>query len=234
MRKLLIAMLVLCAAGQAFALTPVGPPAATLKPGKFAAGFGFCKSEVDMDVKALGLSYIVKDQELTKYLANLIYGIDENWELQIDLGVSDAEYEYGTQTTDFAGGFVLRTTFAKTGKVKWGGSSCVHWYSMKGGGVYDGITWQEKDTWSEIQFAVGPTYTEDRWCLYGGPFLHFINGDFDGTIGGVDISGDFKEDSMFGGFVGARIELAKHTALGIEYQMTGSANAIGLSLLWRF
>ena len=38
------------------------------------------------------------------------------------------------------------------------------------------------------------------------------------------LSGDEQED-IFGGFVGAKIEVAKNTHLGLEYQMTGSANA---------
>lgn len=234
MRKLLMAIMVFCAAGQAFALTPIGPTVATLKQGQFAAGLSLCSSEVDMVAHGLGYTLTLKDQGVTTYMANLLFGIDENWELQIDLGVSDTEFEYGEQATDFTGGFVLRTTFAKTDKVKWGGTSSVHWYSIKSGGFYDGIPWQETDKWSEVQIAVGPTYTKDRWCLYGGPFLHFINGDAKGTVDGVTISADFEEDSMFGGFIGARMEIAKNTALGIEYQMTGSAQAIGASILWRF
>lgn len=234
MKKLLMAFMVFCVAGQAFALAPIGPTVATLKPGQFAAGFAICKSEVDMVVNSPGDKFTLKDQGVTTYMANLLYGLDEDWELQIDLGVSDTHFEYGEQETDFAGGFVLRTTFAKTDKVKWGIVSSVHWYHIESGGYYDERSWQETDKWSEVQIAVGPTYTEDRWCLYGGPFLHFINGDAKGTVDDVTVSADFEEDSMFGGFVGARMEITKNTALGIEYLMTGSAQAVGLSLLCRF
>ncbi len=47
MRKLLMAMLVFCAAGQAFALNPLGPPDATVEKGKFGAGPGIYRSKED-------------------------------------------------------------------------------------------------------------------------------------------------------------------------------------------
>jgi hypothetical protein len=97
-----------------------------------------------------------------------------------------------------------------------------------------GIPWTEKDKWTELQIAIGPSYTGDRFCLYGGPFLHFINGDAEGTIAGIPVSGDFEEDSNFGGFIGAQIEIAENTTFAVEYQMTGSAESVGLSMLWRF
>lgn len=234
MRKFLMAILVLCAAGQAFALTPMGPPVATLEQGEFAAGFGYSHSKGDLEGTVLGFSVMLEDVELDTYMANLVFGIVEGWELQIDLGASSYEDDDYRSSGDFAGGFILRSTFAKTDKVEWGVASSVHWYEASGSGETMGIPWVEKDTWTEVQIAVGPTYTEDRWCLYGGTLLHFINGDAEGTIAGVPVSGDFEEDSMFGGFVGAQIEIAKDTTLGIEYQQTGSANAVGVSILWRF
>jgi len=234
MRKLLMAIMVLCAAGQAFALTPIGPPAATLDKGQFAAGFGYSNSKGDVEGTVLGISLTLEDVELDTYMANLVFGIAQDLELQIDLGASSYDDGDYSSSGDFAAGFVLRSTFAETDKVKWGVASSVHWYEASGSGETLGIQWTEKDTWTEIQIAVGPSYTEDRFCLYGGPLMHFINGDVEGTIAGIPVSGDFEEDSMFGGFVGARIEIAKNTELGIEYLMTGSANAVGASILWRF
>lgn len=234
MRKLLMAIMVLCAAGQAFALTPLGPPVARLEQGKFAAGFGYSQSKGDIVGTVLGFSVTLEDVELDTYMANLVFGIAEDLELQIDLGASNYEDDEFRSSGDFAGGIVLRSTFAQTDKVKWGVASSVHWYEASGSGETMGIPWVEKDSWTEIQIVVGPSYTEDRWCLYGGPLLHFIKGDAEGTIAGVPVSGDFEEDSNFGGFVGARIKIAKYTEMGIEYQRTGTADAVGVSILWQF
>lgn len=234
MRKLLMAMMVFCAAGQAVALTPLGPPAATLEKGQFAAGFGYSWSEGDLEATLLGIDLTVKDVEVDTYMANLVFGVTEGLELQIDLGVSQTDMEDFESTGDFAGGFVLRSTFAQTDKIKWGVASSMHWYEASGSGVTLGIPWTEDDDWTEIQIAIGPSYSDKRFCLYGGPFLHFIDGDVEGTIAGIPVSGDFEEDSNFGGFVGAQIEIAENTTLGIEYQLTGSAQAVGLSILFRF
>lgn len=234
MRTLLMAMLVFCAAGPAFALTPMGPPVATLELGKFAAGFGYSNSQGDVKVTVLEDSYTLKDVELDTYMANLVFGIAEDLELQIDLGALSYEDEDLSSSGDFAGGLVLRSTFAQTDKVKWGVASSVHWYQTKASTEYMGFKYREKATWTEIQIAIGPSYTEDRWCLYGGPFMHFIKGNVESSVAGFSVSGDFEEDSNFGGFVGARIEIAKNTEMGIEYQRTGSDDAVGVSILWRF
>lgn len=234
MRKLLMAIIVFCVAGQAFGLTPLGPPAAMIDQGLFEVGFGYSKSKGDIKLEALGIKEKARNVEVNTYMANLVFGIVENLELQVDLGVSDTEYESETSKGDFAWGFVLRTTLGQTDEITWGGVGSVHWYTSTDSGEDFGFQWTEKDKWTEIQFAVGPTWERDQWCLYGGPFLHYINGEGKVRSDVYEYSGDFEEDSSFGGFVGARIEIAKNTALGIEYQRTGSANAVGASVLWRF
>ena len=109
-----------------------------------------------------------------------------------------------------------------------------HWYKVADSGEIAGIPYTEEDRWSEIQIALGPSYEDGKWRLYGGPFLHFIDGEGDLTVGGIDISGDFEQESIFGGFVGANVDLSENITLGLEYQLTGSANAIGASILFRF
>ena len=99
--------------------------------------------------------------------------------------------------------------------------------------------WGESDHHSILMSLSEPednvySYEDGNLCLYGGPFLHFIDGEGDATIGGVDISGDLEEDSNFGGFVSARVDFSENTTLGIEYQLTGSVNALAASILFRF
>lgn len=238
MKKLLYLLCVVVVSGlcnsSAQALTPIGVPAATLDKGQFAAGFGYSHSNFDLEVSALGITVIAEDQEIDTYMANLIFGLDEKWELQIDLGASVIDVEGMGNKGDFAGGFVLRSTFAQDDKTKWGVASSAHWYETSGGGVYLGVPWTEENKWMEIQIAVGPSYSDKRFCLYGGALLHFIDGEGKATIDGFPFTGDFKQDSIFGGFVGAQIEVAKNTYLGFDYMMTGSAQAIGARILWKF
>jgi len=233
-RKLLMAMMVFCAAGTALGLTPIGPPVATLEKGQFAAGFGYGWSEVDLDGTVVGVTVPIKGVEHDTYMANLIFGLSKDLELQIDLGVLEHDAFHRESQGDFVLGFVFRSTFGNTGKIKWGGATSLHWHETSGSGVIEGFQYEGEYDWFEMQIAVGPSYSEKRFCLYGGPFLHFIKGDGTLTIGGFPESFDFEQDSMFGGFVGARIEVAENTELGIEYIVTGSAQAVGASIRFLF
>jgi len=234
MKKLLTAIMVFCAAGQVFALTPLGPPAATLEQGKFAAGFGYGWSEVDIVGNTMGFDVDIPDVEHDTYMANLIWGINKDWEFQIDLGVLEQAGFEGESQGDFVLGWVLRSTFGNTGKIKWGGATSLHWHQNSDSGVMNGFSFEGECDWFEMQIAVGPSYKDGAWCLYGGPFLHFIKGDGTLTIGGFRESFEIEQDSIFGGFVGARVDLNDNIALGIEYQQTGSAQAVGASIRFLF
>ena len=45
---------------------------------------------------------------------------------------------------------------------------------------------------------------------------------------------EFKDCSKIRDYVGANVDLSENITLGLEYQLTGSANAIGASILFRF
>ena len=66
----------------------------------------------------------------------------------------------------------------------------------------------------------------------------------DDTVGGSitglgellnsEYSWDINEDSVFGGYVGAQLEVAEGCSVNGEYQKTAAADAFGASILWRF
>jgi len=231
---LLVVVAACLLSSSAQALTPIGPPVATLDRGQLAAGFGYGHSKGDVVAHAFGFKFKVEDIEVDTYMANIFLGLDDAVELQIDLGATLYDAVEMSSSGDFAGGFGVKTTFAKSDKIKWGAAFSMHWFEASGSGVTLGTPWTEEDTLTEIQVAVGPSYKDGLWRLYGGPFLHFIDGEAKGTIAGVPISGDFKEDSNFGGFLGLMVDLNDNTAFGIEYQQTGSANFLGGSIRFAF
>jgi len=219
---------------SAQALTPIGPPVATLERGQLAAGFTYGQAEGDIKGTVLGFELVVEDIEVKTYMANLFLGLDDSVELQIDLGGSrydDVDY---CSSGNFTGGFGVKATLSKQDKLKFGVAFMMHWYEANGSGVTMGIPWTEKDDWTEIQVAIGPSFEDGPWRLYGGPFLHFIDGEAEGTIAGIPVSGDFEEDSNVGGFAGLQVDLDDNTTLGFEYQQTGSANVFGASIRFRF
>jgi len=124
-------------------------------------------------------------------------------------------------------------------------------YSGITSGGYDWIVPTEGDiSFWEMQFALGATYKlSDKFSVYGGPFYYIFNGDYDfkgtgvfdprGDDGGpVDMtlkgSYDVKQDSEFGGYLGAQIAVTDNVAWNAECQATGDAIALGTGIVWKF
>jgi opacity protein-like surface antigen len=161
---------------------------------------------------------------------------------------------------NFAIGLGTKLTFHKEENLKWGGLFQISWCQSDG-----------KDTGSllaassitgygtsyshsidvdlvEIHVALGPDYRlTDNISVYGGPFLHFINGDIKGhyyesgtspagTLVGYssDYSYDIDQRAFFGGYVGLEMNVTKNISSNIEYQHTAAADALALNLTWKF
>lgn len=204
------------------------------------------------------------DIESDMIFANLGYGISDKLEVFLRLGMADLSSDdagfdgsFGG-SSEFAWGLGAKATFYEETNLKLGGL-----FQITLGSADDEITMtvddpsgeeQEVDTpadiyWYEIKIAVGPAYELTEGCsIYGGPFYHLISGDLDAKdsrddvdIGGGDtasydisLSADIEEQSNFGGYIGAQIDLAENLPLCVEYQFTGDANVLGASLVYRF
>ena len=62
--------------------------------------------------------------------------------------------------------------------------------------------------------------------LYGGPFMHLVDGDHYHRHGGGSRSYDIEERSSFGVYIGSQVELPGNAALSFEYQRTNDAWAL--------
>lgn len=201
-------------------------------------------------------------------LASLGFGVSDTWDVFVCVGGADAEdditeklpggtvgnqYKGFDSSYEFCYGLGSRTTFWEDGDVTWGGLFQIVWQNPDGdvelnpsSGVFVGTNTlsgtAELDYW-EIQIAVGPTFEGDNFRVYGGPFLHFIDGDIDIDATGVDdipstwrvkSSGDIRESSQFGGYAGAQWLAAENTTANIEVQFTSDAWAVGVGAIWKF
>ena len=239
MKKLVMAIMVLCAAGQALALTPLGPPRAGLKRGQRDLGFVFANSEMDLEVSGYGLSYTATDIDWKTYLAKLGYGLSDECEIYSLLGFTKCSTDDFNGSTEFAWGFGSKFTLAKNDSVSWGGLFQLCSMSSEDSATtevpIDGYTSASVDVQMfDIQIAFGPTYKQEAFSIYGGPFLHFVDGDLDIKANGDSASVDIEQKSEFGGYIGAQFDLAETSSLFVEYQMTGDASAIAGGFVWRF
>ncbi|MHC4642024.1 MAG: hypothetical protein ACYS32_10290 [Planctomycetota bacterium] len=239
---ILCVVLVGLCGSTALALDPMGPPASGLNQGQFSLGFEYSTSEVDLyRVQSYSSSGHKFDTEIDKYYARLGYGISEKTEGFVRLGLSDFEYERGTYPGSgswkgdddgaFALGVGLKTTFHEDGNLKWGGLIQLNWAEYSGSRENPNASSEQtgkfETTITEIQLAAGPTYKlMEGVSVYGGPFIHIVNGDHSHkhASGTGDYGVDEKTD--FGAYIGAQVDLATNTALNIEYQDTGDAWAL--------
>ncbi len=89
----------------------------------------------------------------------------------------------------------------------------------------------------ELPFAFGPTWTPSQGLsIYGGPFVHFVRGQNAFRIEGDDEwkQHDIEEDSIFGGYVGAQVQLGENACVNVEWMTTGDADALGAGVICKF
>ncbi len=193
--------------------------------------------------------------------ANFAYGICDNWDLFLRLGTTDAQDHVNTRTVPFGGsaqrfeyegshglavGFGSRATFCHWGPWQFGGTMQVNWLDP---GDSD-LTWSDPadpnstargrmdiDLW-QAQLALAATYQIDMFRFWAGPFLQFVQGDFDrsgqtfteGVIaGGFTCSGDIEEMSQLGVHFGAIWEASERVDCWVEGQYANDSWVFGIS-----
>lgn len=256
------------------ALTPMGPPKALLGQDRWDLGIEYAHQSMDLEAVGLvqdiqpGLTVTRKDKHnIDNFKSNIIlaragYGINDDWDAFVRVGVVDAQADIERTFSDgapsfdykgfdgsfgFAWGFGTRATFWQDEEVSWGGLLQITWLepgdssiSQSGDPNFSGNG--EIDIW-EVQIAAGPTWRADENLrIYGGPFLHFVNGDLDYRGRTVDMgdeirvkaTGDIEEKSQFGGYVGAHLDVDQNTFCSLELQFTSDVWGIGLGAARRY
>lgn len=206
-------------------------------------------------------SFTIHHLKMHKGYANIGYGLTDDLEMFIRVGGMNTEFSgnlFPSQTsasekyngdTGFAIGFGTKVTFYKKDKLKLGGLFQMSRASSEASLDADSLPGEIKLNIVEMQIAVGPTYQlTDKIAIYGGPFWHFIN--FNGSKikesrnPAIDpsqaeqkishASYDIDNIARFGVYIGAQFEFLKNTFYCIEYQHTADANALAMSVRWKF
>ena len=208
----------------------------------------------------------IEDLKTNMVLGSLGFGVSDSWDVFVSVGAADAKADMteewaigaGDRYTDFDSshefcyGLGSRASFWEDGDITWGGLFQIIWQNPDSDItlVPDAPGWgptsytgnAELDFW-ELQIAVGPTWEGDNFRVYGGPFLHIVDGDIDLDATGVDeidttvqiiSSGDVMEASQFGGYAGAQWLMHENIIANVEIQFTADAWAVGLGAVWKF
>jgi len=248
---LLTVAVVIVYSSAVFALDAMGPAASELKQGKFNTGIEFSSSWIDLrldqgkyfdGISWSDLASVNIDSEVFKLFVLFGYGITDNVEAFLRFDAANINFEGDTPmgpSATFNGqhgcaiGFGTKATFYQTDNLKLGGLFQVSWSNSEGKMKTDTETWKLDLELIEYQFAVGPIYKlMDGVSIYGGPFLHFVDGDVDGKRTSPSntrkLSWDIDERSRFGGYIGTQINIIKNAPFYIEYQHTAHADALGM------
>ncbi len=205
----------------ALAGSPMGPPRALVGHHRWVVDFEYAHQKIDLGTCGQcteaydplwwdnpftsSARFKIKDLKSDMFFGSLGYGVRENVDVFVRLGVADAKDQIGpiefTGTCPycehyfdfnggggFAWGFGTKATFCQKGNLSWGGLFQVTWVDPG----RSSLSWQNpKDPverlsgkmeldWREIQIATGPTWqVRDGLCIYGGPFWLFVRGDLD-------------------------------------------------------
>jgi hypothetical protein len=251
-----------------FAMDFLGPPAAELSQGQWSAGVDFSHSRTDLKfyegryTDFTGPStkespFKIPHFKTDTLTANLGYGITNNVEAFLRLGALTTENTEGhvlsgsgkySGDTGFDIGFGTKATFWQEDKLSMGGIFQFSWAKPDGDIK---INYGEGDIWSyntdlklmEIQIAIGATYQLIDWAkIYGGPFLHYIDGSIiatghsilDPALGKERYTYDITQANYFGGFIGTQIEIIKNIPFNFEWQHTATDDAIAMNMTLKF
>ena len=280
-----IFMIVGVSGSAVLALSPMGPPKAMLGQDQWSAGIDYANETMDLEASGTNNEihyqpgqdpfivspregkFNIEDLKSNIVLGRVSYGISDNWDAFLRLGVADAECDIEQTYADggdphqysgfdggfgFAWGLGTKVTIWENEKITWGGLLQMTWVtpgdgdiSLSGDPNFSGNA--EVEFW-EVQLAIGPTWQmNDELSIYGGPFLHFVNGDLDfsgetvrpSATGPMRVvtessSDDIDEKSLLGGYVGASWDANERTSCFLECQFTGDAWGIGLGAVRKF
>ena len=211
---LILVMLLWC--GRAQALTRMGPPTATCEQGQFLIVPEFAYSENDVERNG---GHQGKTVTITTLLARVAYGLEDDFELFVRGGTGG-----GSSWIPITLGAGAKWTFLPDSEFPLGLLFQVHWLP--------GTSFASELDLYETQIAAGSTHRFDRFCPYGGPFLHFLRGEEDSSVFGTHV--DLEEESVLGAYAGVRTELTDSLGLDVEFQVTADAYCVALGLPWQF
>lgn len=274
----LVMVLVAVCGVSAFAVEFLGTPTTELNKGQWSIGGEYTYSTQDLDdTKDKGAGTVfdaggdvadtyswsakmkIHDFNVNRYYAVLSYGLTEDWQVSVKLGLTDVKaknyYEDDPEDgwdginydNDFSWGIATKYTFLRQESIDWGISAQMNWVTASFDETYREVGYSDKYTEDidgfDVLVAVGPTVDMGGWKLYGGPFFYYLDGDADykyteveDGVGSLIEKGsyDVEAASNFGGFIGAQFSLAENTALTTEFSGTGDGWAIGTGITFKF
>jgi len=261
-------MIGLCGS-NAFALDLMGPPTAEVEKGEIRGGLEYSFTDMDIELmegkatvysdgillgSGIAPSITITGFQMNTAYATLGYGAFENCEAFLRLGAENVKFgdslweesEEFSNDLNFVVGGGVKATFYEDFAWKIGGLFQLNWAKLDGN--IDSSRWilpqphYAEINMTEMQVAMGVTYLwSSRVSIYGGPFVHFISGEFDyefsriaDTFDSGEFSWEINEGPTYGGYIGSQVKFKENYFLNIEFQHTANADVFGASLMMKY
>ena len=262
-------MIIGLSGSNVLAMDLMGPPTVELEKGMFRGGIDYSFSSMDLELiegtavihrngelqfAGDALSMTIDDFKVNTLYANIGYGVFENVEAFLRIGATTASFgdtmwnegEDFDSNIDFAIGAGVKATFYE--EFNWRIGAIFQISHSELDGEIDSSAWLlpqpnfvEIST-TEMQIAIGATYMYSRrLSIYGGPFAHFISGNFDYDFNRIventdtgKFSWETNEGPTFGAYIGAQVDIAENLTGNIEYDQTSDASVFGVSFMMRY
>jgi hypothetical protein len=232
----------------AFALDPMGPPAATIDKGGWGIGLEYSYSDMEIERQPTNWSSAQRNADITMHrvYGNLSYGISENVTGFVRAGGATLEWdrmgnryndwEGDDGNWDFAWGAGVKATLSESGDTTWGFVGQIGRSELTGSQrTSDGDKGDWEIIFNEVQIAFGPTWkASDTVRIYGGPFFDFISGRWqDEWTDGDKPRKPIEEEGFWGGYLGAAIDLSKNACLNVEGSLVENGWSVATGVIWR-
>lgn len=197
----------------------------------------------------------LEDFNVQRHYIGLNCGLMDWWEIYGRIGLSDVksdvhwfddEQKAGYSfDNDFTWGWGTKVTFSKNDTIAWGISLNMNWLdtsASKTGNISGSGLWKDDIniyTYDTL-VAVGPTVNMGGWKLYGGPFYYSFDGDYDRERDFFDLNyiekedAHLEQDSSFGAFIGAVVDIAENSDLTAEFSFTSDGWVLGGGIAQKF
>ncbi len=225
-KVILLLAVVLMLSSTALAGSLIGPVRGTLGAGQWAVDLEYFYQELDLKYCGKSWEYgegvycdsgTIQDASFNMWFGSLEYGVCDNWDVFVRLGVTDLEDDVRSCDYDandspfklngdygFAAGVGFRNTICQTGDIVWG-SLIQATYLDPDGGRNDTISWDAEMWEFQAVLAANMQLRDDLW-LYLGPMLHCVCGEMDLECSTGYYTGDMniRQESCLGAVIGGQ------------------------------
>ncbi|MBN1509695.1 MAG: hypothetical protein JW955_22805 [Sedimentisphaerales bacterium] len=252
MQRIVILSVILLACSSVFGTTLMGPPAAILGGERFGLSAEYSQTAADIPLEHAN-GAVSSDFDVPAGYAVFSVAATRWLEFYARLGAARADASDFGGDTNLSWGLGTRLTALEWGDFAWGAmlqftSMISRFDTMEGFLAEDDsvvpLKTEEELSLVEYDFATGPSWRHDRFCIYGGLLLRYVTGylDFDATYAWDRFDVDAYLD--VGGYLGGTFSLFKSDSpqgawpsrcdVTVEGRFTGDSNGFSIALLLPF